>query len=163
MDYPEIAIKALINALDEDEDAHNWLMDNSFRELAALVDFLNDDNQTALEFLKQNKSKYTTVINFLAALQNEDKAFDILMKDKDRKWAAIVSTVNGDEEAYKWLIKNNFKVYAELADALIENSKDSNSGGIGGIGGGGGYSGGTGGFGGFGGGSFGGAGSGGNW
>ena len=165
MEYPEIAIKALIDSLDENEESYKWLTDNQFRELAALSDFLNDDSQTALEFLIQNKNKYITIVSFLAALQNEDKAFDLLMKGSDREWAAVVSAVHGDEEAYQWLIKNNFKVYAELADTLIENSGKGNSGNITGIGdgGGGGFSGGGGDFGGFGGGSFGGAGGGGNW
>ena len=160
MEYPDIAIKAFIDSFDENEEAHKWLMDNHFLELAALSDFLSDDNQTALEFLKQNASKYATVVTFLAALQNEDKAFDLLMKDHDREWAATVSAVFGDEEAYQWLLKNNFKVYAELADVLIENSQKGNSSGITGVGGGGGSSIGGSGFGGCG---FGGAGSGGNW
>lgn len=163
MEYPVTAIKALINSLNNDKEASKWLMDNRFRELAALSDFLNDGNQSAVEFLKQNKSKYTTIVNFFAALQNEDKAFDLLMKDTDREWAATVSAVNGYEEAYQWLIKNDFLIYCGLADVLIKNSGSRYSGGLTGIGIGGGFLGGGGGFGGFGGGSFGGAGSGGNW
>ena len=161
MEYPEIAIRALINSLDDDEEAYKWLGMSKWKELGALSDSLTTDDTKALHFLLANKTKFPIVVGFIAALQREDKAFDALMK-LDKKWAAVTSAVNGDEDAYNWLKNNNFMIYAELADMLIQKS-NSGSSGIGGISGGGGYSGGGGGFGGFGGGSFGGGGTGGHW
>lgn len=163
MEYPEIAIQGLINSLDGDDDAYKWLSTSNWKELAALADVFCSDDPKALQFLLGNKEKYSTTVNFLAALQKEDKAFDLLMKDSDREWAATVSAVHGSEEAYDWLIKNNFLIYTKLADVLIKNTPSGHSG-LGSYGGGGGFGGGSsGGFGGFGGGSFGGAGGGGSW
>ncbi len=82
------------------------------------------------------------------------------MQGSDKEWAATVSAIDGDDQAYEWLLKNNFKVFTELADIFIENSARGTSGGVGGFSGGGS---GGGGFGGFGGGGFGGGGGGGSW
>lgn len=160
MEYPEIAIQGLINSLEDDQKAYQWLSNSKWKELAAFADVLSSDNNKALQFLLNNRETFSTIINFLAALQKEDKAFDLLMDNNDKEWAATVSAAHGSEEAYKWLLENNFNIYANLADVLIKNST-SGSSGIGSFSGGSGSSGG--GFGGFGGGSFGGAGSGGSW
>lgn len=161
MEYPEIAVRALINSLDDDQEAYKWLAESKWKELAAFADVVCCENTQALQFLLSNKTKYNTVVNFLAAFQKEDKAFDLLMKDSDREWAATVSAIQGDEDAYEWLLNNNFKIYAALADVFIKNTSSGNSGSVGGFGGGGGSGGG--GFGGFGGGGFGGGGGGGSW
>ena len=159
--YPDIAIKAMINAIDDDEDAYKWLGESKYKELAAFVDVWTSDNTEALQFLLSNKTKFITIVNFIAALQEEDKAFNELMLN-DKNWAAVVSSVHGHDEAYEWLKKNNFSIFVELADMLIQKSVNSSSG-ISGYSGGGGSFGGGGGFGGFGGGSFGGGGTGGRW
>ncbi|MCX6294982.1 MAG: hypothetical protein NTX97_02765 [Bacteroidetes bacterium] len=162
MKYPETAIQGLINALDDDQEAYVWLSESKWKELAAFVDIVNSENTQALQFLLSNKEKFPTIVNFLAALQKEEKAFDLLMATNDREWAATVSSVHGDDEAYEWLLKNNFIIFTKLVDVLVKNTSSRGSGisSFGGIGGG---SSGGGGFGGFGGGSFGGGGGGGSW
>ena len=162
MEYPEIAIQGLINSIDDDQEAYKWLSTSNWKELAAFADVFCSEDLKALQFLLSNKNKFSTIVNFLAALQKEDKAFDLLMKENDREWAAVVAVLHGSEEAYDWLIKNNFQIYANLADVLIKNIPSGHSG-IGSYGGGGGFGGSGGGFGGIGGGSFGGAGSGVSW
>ncbi len=161
MDYPDIALKAFIDALDDNEDAYKFLSESKWKELAAFTDVFNSSDDTALKFLIVNKIKFPTIVNFLAALQNEEKAFQLLLIGTDKKWAAIVSSVHGSDEAYKWLEKNNLTIYTQIADVLIKNNHKGGYSGIGGMGGG--SSSGGGGFGGFSGGSFGGAGSGGVW
>ena len=162
MEYPQIAIQGLINTLNDDQEAYTWLVQSEWKELAAFSDIICCQNTKALEFLITNKDKFSTIVNFLAALQKEDKAFDLLMASEDKEWAAAVSAIHGSEEAYDWLLKNNFQIYAKLADTIINNSASSNSG-IGSYGGGSGFSGGGSGFGGFGGGGAGGGGGGGSW
>ncbi|MGZ4056234.1 MAG: hypothetical protein ACXVPU_04785 [Bacteroidia bacterium] len=164
MKYPEIAIRALINTIDDDEAAYKWLTESEWKELAAFNDVLySEDNSQALEFLLQHKDKYATIVNFLAALESQDKAFELLMIN-DKEWAATVSAVHGSGDAYKWLENNNFLIFTELADVLIKYSPTRRSSGIAGYAGYGGSGGfGGGGFGGFGGGSFGGGGGGGKW
>lgn len=162
MEYPDIAIKALINCINDDETAYDWLVKSEWKELAALADYFCSGNTQALTYLLKNKTTYGTLVNFLAALQKEDKAFELLMSSKEKQWAAVVAAAHGDEDAYQWLIDNNFETYAGLAEILIQ--KSSSGGGFGISGGGSGFGGGSGGgFGGFGGGGFGGAGSGGSW
>lgn len=164
MEYPEIAIQGLINSLDDDQEAYKWLTESKWKELAAFADVICSQNPQAIEFLLINKDKFSTIVNFLAALQKEDKAFDLLMSGGDKEWAATVSAVHGSDEAFEWLLKNNFQIYAKLADVMIKNAPSGRSG-IGSYGIGGGFSGGAGGggFGGFGGGGAGGGGGGGSW
>jgi len=164
MNYPDIAIKALNNALSNDQDAYHYLTQSKYPELAALADFICCENTTALNFLLRNRVKYPVILDFLAALGKNQRAFDALFK-KDKRLAAVVSYArNKNEEAYDWLERNSFVNYADLALTLSEILMSSNSGFLGSISGGsGGFSGGGGGFGGFGGGGFSGGGSGGSW
>lgn len=121
MIYPEIAIQGLINALDDDQEAYQWLVESKYKELAALADYICSQNPQALQFLLVNKEKFATIVNFMAALQKEDKAFNLLMNSEDKKWAAVVNAVHGSEEATDWLVNNNFDIYAKLAMTLINN------------------------------------------
>jgi hypothetical protein len=121
MEYPEIAIQALINSLDDDQEAYIWLTGSKYKELAAFADYVCSQNPQALQFLLVNREKFATVVNFMAALQKEDKAFDLLMKNEDKKWAAIVNAVHGSSEASAWLVNNHFEIYAKLAETLISN------------------------------------------
>ncbi len=161
MEYPEIAVRGLINCIDDDQEAYQWLSQSKWKELAAFADVLCCGNPRALEFLIINKNKFSTVVNFLAALNKEEKAFDLLMEGSDREWGAVVSAVHGDDQAFEWLQKHNFDIYAKLASVLIKNAPSGRSGGVGSFGGGGGFGGG--GFSGFGGGGAGGGGGGGSW
>lgn len=122
MKYPEIAIKALINSLSDDEEAYKWLTESNWKELAAFDDAMYaNNNSQAIEFLIQNKDKFSTIVNFLGALQNQDKAFDLLMKNNDTEWAATANAFHGSADAYEWLLNNNFELYTKLADILIKN------------------------------------------
>lgn len=121
MKYPEIAIRALVNSLDDDEDAYKWLTESKWKELAAFDDaFYSNNNSQAIEFLIQNKEKFSTIINFFGALEKQDKAFELLMNNDDKEWAAVVNAYHGSSEAFDWLLNNNFKVYADLAEVLIK-------------------------------------------
>ena len=79
MEYPEIAIQGLINTLNDDQEAYTWLAQSEWKELATFSDIICCQNTKALEFLIANKDKFSTIVNFLAALQKEDKAFDFIV------------------------------------------------------------------------------------
>lgn len=125
--YSDTAIKALISAIDGDQEANQWLMENDFKELSALKDVLNENNDSALHFLLSNKRIFPTIVNFIGALQQDDKARDELMITDDKVWAATASAVNGDEGATNWLLGNNFNIYADLANLLAKNSNGPGS------------------------------------
>jgi uncharacterized membrane protein YgcG len=163
MNYPDIVILAFNNALSNDQEAYRYLAKSNHPELAALADFMCCENTTALNFILRNRIKYHLVVDFLAALGKNERAFKSLFK-KDKRLAAVVAySRHSDEQAYDWLERNNFQVYADLSLTLYEVLRN-NSGSFGSISGGGGFSsGGGGGFGGFGGGGFSGGGSGGSW
>lgn len=162
MSYPDIAIKALNNAICDDQEAYQYLVQSKWKELAAFSDFICCRNTSALNFILRNRAKCPSVVAFIAALDKNEMAFNNLLK-KDPGLAAVVSyVIKGSEEAFSWLEKNGLEVYAELAltlSGVLRSGSDS----YGSISfGGGGFSGG-GGFGGFGGGGFSGGGSGGSW
>lgn len=163
MNYPDIVIKAFNNALSNDQEAYRYLAQSKYPELAAVADFICCENTTALNFILRNKVKYAIAIDFVAALDNNKKAFYSLFK-KDKRLAAVVAYARfKDEEAYNWLEKNQFVVFADLAVTMSEVLMNSSIT-FGNISGGGGFSGSSGsGFGGFGGGGFSGGGSGGSW
>jgi uncharacterized membrane protein YgcG len=161
MKYPEIAIKALINTIGDDEEAYKWLTESQYKELAAFYDVLYFGDESAANYLLKNKDKYPTIINFLAALNSEEKAFNLLMVN-DKEWAATVSAVHGSKQAYEWLVNNNFAIYVDLTDELIKYAPTRRGSGINGYSS---FEAGVSddGFAGFGGGDFGGGGGGGKW
>ena|ERR1043166_6982558 len=122
MKYPDIALKAFINSLMDDEDAYNWLAGSEWKELAALDDALYAvDNSGAIEYLMTNREQIPTIFCFWGALNKSKEAFEQLMKN-DKEWAAIVNAVHRSEEAYDWLIANNFPLHAKIAEVLIDNT-----------------------------------------
>jgi uncharacterized membrane protein YgcG len=158
--YSEEEITNLSNAIEEDDDSYNWLINNSCKELAAVRDVIVNNNSEAVDWLQKNKFK--TLLAFLSALDNNNEAVTFLLENEGKEWAAVAGIVNGEDQALNWLLKNKYSHFATLSKTLAEFYKDNSgtsSGGMGGISGGGG----SGGFGGFGGGSFGGGGFGGSW
>jgi hypothetical protein len=128
MDYPVIAIKALINALDDDKQAYQWLTESKWKELAAFHDAMYaSENEKAIVFLIQNQEKFFTIVHFFGAIHEQEKAFQLLMDNRDSAWAATASVINGSRDARLWLRRNNFDLYIELADVIIKNKPYRNS------------------------------------
>lgn len=120
MSYSDVVIKALNNALCDDQGAYDYLIQNNYAELAALTDYLCNDNTNAFNFILRNRSRFHIVVDFLAALGKNQKAFRSLF-EKDKRLAAAVYYVNyNDEEAYNWLEKNKFYCFLDLADIIAE-------------------------------------------
>ncbi|MFL5764030.1 MAG: hypothetical protein ACJ77K_08825 [Bacteroidia bacterium] len=122
MKYPEIALQAFLNSVRDDESAYDWLAESKWKELAAVDDALYAvDNSGAIDYLMKNRSEFPTAFCFWAALCKNQEAFDELMKN-DREWAAVVNAAHRSEEAYDWLIGNNFPLHAKIAEALLDNT-----------------------------------------
>jgi hypothetical protein len=159
--HTETEITQLTKALNQDKNAYNWLKTNRCIELAALSDVLTYNSTSALNWLRHYQ--FNTLLLFIDAIENDRRAFQALMDNYAREWAATISVINDSIQAEKWLIQYQLKHYVLLAKAIkdLEDYDDSYISNFGGFGGGG--FGISGGFSGFGGGSFSGGGSGGSW
>lgn len=155
--YSPQAILALAAAVEKNEEAFTWLMENENKELAALADVLVYGKQSALDWLKNNH--FNLITSFVGALEEDEDSINYLMNNHGKQWAATADLVNGNDGAEDWL-EQYFPPYRKLADALIANNSSGSHVGLGGFGGGGGSGGG---FGGFGGGGFSGGGGGVHW
>ena len=164
--YSESEIKFLINAIEGEESSYQWLLKNNCRELAALFDYLMEDNTEAMNWLIFNK--YHVIAAFLCAIDNHAKSFAFLGHCKAFEWAATIGILrNGkSDNGFLWLKKSNLIHFINLGLA-IKSAIYSRKNGFGGIGFGSNFgssgSSGSSGFGGYGGGNFGGGGSGGSW
>lgn len=118
MIYPELVVRVLVDALNDDEEAFHYLSQSKYKEWAAFVDFLGSDHNEAFEFLLRNKEKFPLVFDFLAALNKQEGAFEKLMTLPEKQWAAVVNAVLKDSSAHDWLISNHYDVYCDLVDAL---------------------------------------------
>jgi uncharacterized membrane protein YgcG len=157
-EYSGKEIVALAKAIRKEEESFHWLMQNDCKELAALCEVLVYGQDDAAAWLKKNG--FNTLLAFIDALDENDKAFKFLLKGSHKEWAAVINAVNDDDGARAWLVKFNMKHFLLLVDTLAARAEEGGSGG--GFGGGSGGGGGSG-FGGFGGGGFGGGGAGGRW
>ncbi len=161
--YTEKEINFLKDAIQGEESSYHWLLENNFRELAALFDYLMEDNSEAMNWLMFHK--YHVIAAFLCSIDNHSKSFAFLGKCKAFEWAATIGIIrNGKgDNGYTWLKKSNLIHFINLGLAIKATiySRINRNGGIG-------YgsnfgSSNSSGFDGFDGGSFGGGGAGGDW
>ena len=163
INYNEKEIQFLVQAIKGEESCYQWLLNNNFRELAALYDYLMEDNSEAMNWLIFHK--YHIIAAFLCAIDNHSKSFVFLGQCKAFEWAATIGIIrNGKvDNGYQWLKKSNRIHFINLGLAIKSTIYNRRSG-FGGIGYGSNFgSSGSSGFGGYGGGSFGGGGAGGSW
>jgi hypothetical protein len=115
--YSSAPIAALINALDEDGDAFVWLIENKFPELALFAKYMRDEEGE--DYDKLLNSDHRELAAFIDALHYGDSgAVNFLLSKKFNALAAVVNSVQGDREAYEWLLANQLPHYAKLADTL---------------------------------------------
>jgi hypothetical protein len=163
LQYPDLPLKKLAEASYDDDEALQWLLKNGYPELAALKEAVICDEPDALAWLVRfNKNKLVT---FVAAVKGNFDAVKQLLSAKEPLLAATANAVQGDENAYQWLIDKGFRGWAELSQAIAYNlsSRSGSSVSYGSSYSSGSWSGGSGDWGGYGGGSFGGGGSSGKW
>jgi hypothetical protein len=117
--YSSEAMLVLTSAIARDEEAFEWLMQNDYKELAALVEVLLYQKQSPLNWLTENH--FNHVASFVGALNKDAEAIDYLLLNHGKQWAATADLVNGNREAQDWLMQF-FPDFVKLADALIDNT-----------------------------------------
>jgi hypothetical protein len=98
-----------------DAAASNWLMENNYRELIAVIDAIRDD-KAAFDYLI--KGKHFELAAFVNAIWDDSKAFKFLIDNKAFDWAACANIINGDEKAEAALLRYNKKHFVQLAHAI---------------------------------------------
>jgi hypothetical protein len=114
-----------------DTASFNWLMNNNYRELIAVLDAIRDDT-VAFRYLMDNK--YVVLAAFVNAIWDDEKAFKFLMDAKAFEWAACANIVNGDDKAeafLKRIKKENYVLLAHAIQSRIHEDGDRNTGPIG--------------------------------
>ena len=124
IEYDEQTIRALISAIRNEGDGYNWLFENHHRELVALCDMLLISKPEAVTWLED--FKFFHILNFYTALQyhlravKDDSAFNALMENNYKDWAATADAFLGSESAYQWLLDNGYMHFAALSNCLRE-------------------------------------------
>lgn len=124
--YSTHAIDSLTRHCLKDTSGFNWLMNNGYRELIAVLDAVRDDKQ-AFKYLMENK--HFELAAFVNAIWDDQKAFKFLMDVKAFDWAAMVNIINGDdraEEALKRAGRNHFVLLAHAIQSRIHEDGDRN-------------------------------------
>jgi hypothetical protein len=98
-----------------DVTASNWLIENNYRELIAVIDAVRDDKQ-AFQFLINGK--HFELAAFVNAIWDDSSAFRFLIQNKQFDWAACANIVNGDEKAVEALTRAGKKHFVQLAYAI---------------------------------------------
>jgi hypothetical protein len=124
--YSTHAIDQLTRHCLKDTIGFNWLMNNGYKELIAVLDAVRDDKQ-AFKYLLDNK--HMELAAFVNSIWEDQKAFKFLMDAKAYDWAACANIINGDqkaEDALKRAGKNHFVLLAHAIQSRIHEDGDRN-------------------------------------
>jgi hypothetical protein len=124
--YPKLAIDQLTRHTLKETPAFNWLMENGYRELIAVIDAVRDDKM-AFKFLME--SKHFVLAAFVNAIWEDEKAFKFLIDAKAFDWAACANIINGDqkaEDALNLAGKQHFVLLAHAIQSRIHEDGDRN-------------------------------------
>lgn len=113
--YSAYAIDQFTRHVLNDTPASNWLIENDYRELIAVLDAVRDDKY-AFKYLIDGK--HFVLAAFVNTIWEDSKAFKFLIDNKQFDWAACANIINGDEKAEQALLKHNKKHFVMLAHAI---------------------------------------------
>jgi hypothetical protein len=113
--YSTHAIDQLTRHCLKDTAAFNWLMNNNYQELLAVLDAVRDD-KAAFKYLIENK--HVLLAAFVNSIWDDEKAFKFLLDAKAFDWAACANIINGDEKAEEALNRSGKKHFVLLAHAI---------------------------------------------
>lgn len=129
--YTKEAINHFTRHVQNDIASFNWLINNGYRELVAVIDAVRDDKK-AFKYLMENK--FFVLAAFVNAIWDDEKAFKFLLDAKAFDWAACANIINGDDGAQAVLKRVNKEHYVLLAHAIqsrIHEDGDRNIGPVG--------------------------------
>ena len=113
--YSTHAIDMFTKHCNKETDGFNWLMNNGYKELVAVLDAVRDDKK-AFQYLMSNQ--HYELAAFVNAIWEDSKAFKFLMDRKAFDWAAAANIVNGDEKAEAVLVKAGKRHFVAMAHAI---------------------------------------------
>jgi hypothetical protein len=122
--YSTHAIDQLTRHCLKDTIGFNWLMNNGYKELLAVLDAVRDDKM-AFRYLMENK--HYELAAFVNAIWEDQKAFKFLIDAKAYDWAAAANIINGDdkaEEALRRAGKMHFVLLAHAIQSRIHEDGD---------------------------------------
>lgn len=114
--YTQEEILKFASSLERNESDYEWLKNNNCIELAAFRDALVHDNTSALEWLK--KTKQEVFVDIYNTLLIDRDYYHFVFESGFKEWAAVISFIQGDDNALNWLVTYNLKHYAILAREL---------------------------------------------
>jgi hypothetical protein len=114
--YSTFAIEQFGRHIHGDVEAFNWLINNDYRELIAVIDAIRDDKK-AFNFLIDGK--HMELAAFVNTIWDDFKAFKFLINSKAYDWAACANVVNGDEKAEAALKAAGKGHFVALAKAIL--------------------------------------------
>lgn len=114
--YSTYAIEQLANHIQGDIAAFNWLINNDYKELIAVIDAIRDDKK-AFKYLIE--SKQFILAAFVNAIWDDTKAFKFLIDSKAFDWAACANIINGDDKAEEALKRAGKYHFIGLAKAIL--------------------------------------------
>ncbi len=124
--YSTHAIDQLTRHTLKDTNGFNWLMNNGYKELIAVLDAVRDD-KVAFKYLMDNN--HLELAAFVNAIWDDQNAFKFLMEAKAFDWAAAANIINGDdnaEEALRRAGKMHFVLLAHAIQSRIHEDGDRN-------------------------------------
>jgi hypothetical protein len=122
--YSKETIDAFTRHCLKDTTGFNWLMNNGYKELIAVLDAVRDDKR-AFQYLMDGK--HFELAAFVNAIWEDQKAFKFLLDRKAFDWAAAANIINGDdkaEAALKKAGKNHFILLAHAIQSRIHEDGD---------------------------------------
>lgn len=114
--YPTYAIEQLSNHIQGDKAGFNWLINNGYPELVAIIDAVRDDKK-AFHFLITGK--HFVLAAFVNTIWDDEKAFKFLIDAKAFDWAACANIINGDDKAEEALKRAGKQHFIGLAKAIL--------------------------------------------
>lgn len=119
--YSAYAIEQFARHVFNETPASNWLVENNYKELIAVLDAVRDD-KNAFRYLIDGK--FFELAAFVNAIWDDEKAFQFLIDKKAFDWAACANIINGDEKVIPLLLKNNKNHFVQLAYAIQQRIRE---------------------------------------
>lgn len=113
--YSAHAIDMFTRHVLNDTPGSNWLIENNYRELIAVIDAIRDD-KFAFKYLIDGK--HFELAAFVNAIWEDASAFRFLIERKQFDWAAAANIINGDEKAEVALHRAGKKHFVMMAHAI---------------------------------------------
>lgn len=113
--YSAHAIDMFTRHVLNDTPGSNWLIENNYRELIAVIDAIRDD-KFAFKYLIDGK--HFVLAAFVNAIWEDAGAFKFLIDNKQFDWAAAANIINGDDKAEAALESAGKKHFIMMAHAI---------------------------------------------